>query len=82
MVGIKKTPALTFLFLFADRFRRSVLPPEEDHPPRLEGREPAAGRRDEHQDRRLRIQQRVHSGQQTGHLLRESALRCARAFPG
>lgn len=46
------------------------------------GREPSAGCRRQHQDCRLRLQQRVHTGQQTGHVLWLATLCCARAFPG
>lgn len=46
------------------------------------GGEPSAGCRRQHQDRRLRLQQRVHAGQQAGHVLWLAALRCPRAFPG
>lgn len=46
------------------------------------GGEPSAGCRRQHQDRWLRFQQRVHTGQQAGHFLWLAALRCPRAFPG
>ena len=46
------------------------------------GGEPSAGCRRQHQDRRLRLQQRVHTGQQAGHVLWLAAICCPRAFPG
>lgn len=48
----------------------------------LSGREPAPGRRLQHQDRRLWIQQRVFRRQQAGHLLRLPAVRRTGALPG
>ena len=65
----------------ADRLCCPVLPSEEDHPQRPQGWEPAARQRDEHQDRRLRFQQRVCDREQVGHFLRVTTLRCAWALP-
>jgi hypothetical protein len=62
-------------FLFSDCICGPVLPPEEDYPSRPEGREPASRQRNEHQDRGLWLQQRVHPGKQARHLLREPAVR-------
>ena len=66
----------------SDCVRRPVLPPEEDHPQGPEGREPPARQRDEHQDRRLRFQQRIRDREQVGHVLRVSTLCRAWAVPG
>ena len=70
-----------FIFIplfFVDRLSRSVLSPEENHPSGFESREPFVGQRNEHQDRRLRLQQRVHSGKQARHILWKSTLCGAR----
>lgn len=66
----------------SDCVRRPVLPPEENHPQGPEGREPPARQRDEHQDCRLRFQQRIRDREQVGHVLRVSTLRRAWAVPG
>jgi len=71
-----------FFFNLSDRVCRPVLPPETDYPSGPEGRELVVGRRDEHQDRRLRLQQRVRARKQTRYLLRKSALRSTRTFSG
>ena len=68
--------------LIPDRIGRAVLPPEADHPPRLESRKLVARRRDEHQDRRLRLQQRVRSRVQARHVLWKSTLCCSGVVPG